>query len=145
MPRPLLAQQQRRARRCTPSPAVSGGRCACSPTPRRCRLFCRGSCRRLDGRTRRCRSKPKNAPARISSAVSWRAAQAGVVSDAVDPPLRLDPVADDPLVRSSRQLALWPKTGSGVCGGAQRAVGRPYQTSAHSSISNSTQLNSARR
>ncbi len=49
---------------------------------------------------RRCRSKPKNAPARISSAVSSAGvAQAGVVSDAVDPgPLRLDPVADDPLV-----------------------------------------------
>ncbi len=73
MPARFLRSSSVCARRCTPSPAVSGGRCACSPTPRRCRLFCRGSSPPGWQRTRRCRSKPKNAPARISSAVSWRA------------------------------------------------------------------------
>lgn len=63
----------------------------------------------------------------IVSCIPAGVAQAGVVSDAVDPgPLRLDPVADDPLVLivpPARPLA--EKRGSGVCGGAQRAVGRP--------------------
>lgn len=70
MPARFLRSSSVCARRCTPSPAVSGGRCACSPTPRRCRPFCRGSSPHGWQRTRRCRSKPKNAPARISSAVS---------------------------------------------------------------------------
>lgn len=71
--RPLLAQQQRLRRAMHAFACGQRGRCACSPTPRRCRPFCRESSPHGWQRTRRCRSKPKNAPARISSAVSRRA------------------------------------------------------------------------
>ncbi len=71
--RPLLAQQQRLRQAMHAFACGQRGRCACSPTPRRCRPFCRGSLPPGWQRTRRCRSKPKNAPARISSAVSRRA------------------------------------------------------------------------
>ncbi len=41
--RPLLAQQQRLRQAMHAFACGQRGRCACSPTPRRCRLFCRGS------------------------------------------------------------------------------------------------------
>lgn len=41
--RPLLAQQQRLRRAMHAFACGQRGRCACSPTPRRCRPFCRGS------------------------------------------------------------------------------------------------------
>ncbi len=95
--RPLLAQQQRLRQRCTPSPAVSG-----DAAPVRQHLgdvgLSAGEARRTDGsapggadRNRRTHQRGYRQlyPAGV--------AQAGVVSDAVGP-LRLDPVADDPLV-----------------------------------------------
>ena len=72
-------------------------------------------------------------------------AQAGVVSDAVDPgPLRLDPVADDPLVLivpPARPLAENRKWRLRRCSTSRWSPSiRPVR---YSSISNSTQLNSA--
>ena len=46
--RPLLAQQQRLRRAMHAFACGQRGRCACSPTPRRCRPFCREA-RRTDG------------------------------------------------------------------------------------------------
>ncbi len=101
MPARFLRSSSVCARRCTPSPAVSGGRCACSPTPRRCRPFCRGKlaawmAAHPGGADRNRRTHQARD---IVSCILAGVAQAGVVSDAVDPgPLRaLDPVADDPL------------------------------------------------
>lgn len=72
MPARFLRSSSVCARRCTPSPAVSG-----DAAPVRQHLGDVGlSARKLAAWMAahwRCRSKPKNAPARISSAVSWRA------------------------------------------------------------------------
>lgn len=117
--RPLLAQQQRLRQAMHAFACGQRGRCACSPTPRRCRPFCRGSSPHGWQRTRRCRSKPKNAPARISSAVSWRAC---------------------------RQLTLWPKKRKWRLRRCSTSRWSPsIRPVRYSSISNSTQLNSARR
>ena len=97
--RPLLAQQQRLRRAMHAFACGQRGRCACSPTPRRCRPFCRGSSppdgSAPGGADRNRRTHQRGYRQLYPAGV----AQAGVVSDAVDPgPLRLDPVADDPLV-----------------------------------------------
>lgn len=85
----------------------------------------------------------------IVSCILAGVAQAGVVSDAVDPgPLRLDPVADDPLVLivPPRQLALWPKNRKWRLRRCSTSRWSPsIRPVRYSSISNSTQLNSARR
>ncbi len=83
----------------------------------------------------------------IVSCILAGVAQAGVVSDAVDPgPLRLDPVADDPLVLIVRQLALWPKNRKWRLRRCSTSRWSPsIRPVRYSSISNSTQLNSARR
>jgi DNA-binding transcriptional LysR family regulator len=83
----------------------------------------------------------------IVSCILAGVAQAGVVSDAVDPgPLRLDPVADDPLVLivpPAHPLAEKRKWRLRRCSTSRWSPSiRPVR---YSSISNSTQLNSARR
>ncbi len=94
-----LAQQQRLRRRCTPSPAVSG-----DAAPVRQHLgdvgLSAGEACRTDGSAPAVQIETEErTSADIVSCITAGVAQAGVVSDAVDAgPLRLDPVADDPLV-----------------------------------------------
>ncbi len=98
MPARFLRSSSVCAVRCTPSPAVSG-----DAAPVRQHLgdvgLSAGKLAARWQRTRRCRSKPKNAPARISSAVSGgRGAGRSGVRCGRPRAAALDPVADDPLV-----------------------------------------------
>lgn len=97
--RPLLAQQQRLRQAMHAFACGQRGRCACSPTPRRCRPFCREA-RRTDGSAPGGADRNRRTHQRGYRQLYHGGRGAGrVVSDAVDPgPLRLDPVADDPLV-----------------------------------------------
>lgn len=99
MPARFLRSSSVCAGRCTPSPAVSG-----DAAPVRQHL---GDVGLLPGKlAARMAAHPavqieteERTSADIVSCIPAGVAQAGVVSDAVDPgPLRLDPVADDPLV-----------------------------------------------
>lgn len=82
--RPLLAQQQRLRQAMHAFACGQRGRCACSPTPRRCRPFCQEA-RRLDGSALAVQIETEErTSADIVSCILAGVAQAGVVSDAVD-------------------------------------------------------------
>ncbi len=71
--RPLLAQQQRLRQAMHAFACGQRGTLRLFANTSAMSAFLPGSSPPGWQRTRRCRSKPKNAPARISSAVSWRA------------------------------------------------------------------------
>lgn len=145
MPARFLRSSSVCARRCTPSPAVSGDAAPVRQHLGDVGLSAGKLAARMAAHPAVQIETEERTSADIVSCITAGVAQAGVVSDAVDPgPLRLDPVADDPLVLivpPAHPLAENRKWRLRRCSTSRWSPSiRPVR---YSSISNSTQLNSA--